>query len=56
MKDMVYGKKITLFLMDGQSEGQISCELSNWTGKAYRIPRSHIRQCGNKPEIGRAHV
>lgn len=56
MKDMVYGKKITLFLMDGQSEGQISCELSNWTGKAYRIPRSHIRQCGNKPDLNNAGV
>lgn len=44
---MIYGKKITLFLMDGFPEGRISCELSNWTGKAYRIPRSCVREFNN---------
>lgn len=53
---MVYGKKITLFLMNGQPEGQISCELSNWTGKAYRIPRSYIRQCGDKTDLNNTGV
>lgn len=53
---MVYGKKITLFLMNGQPEGQISCELSNWTGKAYRIPRSYIRQCSDKTDLNNAGV
>lgn len=33
--------------MDGFPEGRISCELSNWTGKAYRIPRSCVREFNN---------
>lgn len=44
---MAYGKKITLFLMDGSPEGRITCELSNWTGKAYRIPRTCVREFNN---------
>ena len=53
---MGYGKKITLFLMDGKQGGRISCELSNWTGKAYRIPHSLIRQCNDKPDLDNAGV
>jgi hypothetical protein len=34
-----YGKTIKLFLMDADPDGRVICELSNWTGKAYRIPR-----------------
>lgn len=32
-----YGKKITLFLIDGVPNGRITCELSNWTGKAIKF-------------------
>lgn len=53
---MAYGKKITLFLMDGSAEGRISCELSNWNGKAYRIPRSCIRQCTDRKDMDNAGV
>ena len=31
------GRKITVFLIDGDPNGRIMCELSNWSGKAYRI-------------------
>lgn len=48
---MAFAKKITLFLMDGNPEGRISCELSNWNGKAYRIPRLSIRECTDRPEL-----
>ncbi len=51
-----FGKKITLFLVEGRPDGPISCELSNWTGKAYRIPRSHIRQYGEKNGLDKAGV
>lgn len=27
------------------------CELSNWTGKAYRIPRGKVKDCANRPEL-----
>lgn len=42
--------------MDGRPDGRISCELSNWTGKAYRIPRSYMRRCNDKKDLDRAGV
>ncbi len=38
----VRGKSINLFLMDGESNGRIKCSLTNWTGVAYKIPRTEI--------------
>ncbi len=46
-----HGKTIKLFLMDSDPDGRIICELSNWTGKAYRIPRGKIKDCANRPEL-----
>lgn len=36
------GKSINLFLMDGDPSGRIKCSLANWTGVAYRIPRTML--------------
>jgi len=52
----MYGKKITLFLMDGEQDARISCELSNWSGKAYRIPRTCIRRSDHKHDPDHAGV
>ncbi len=30
---MKFGKTIKIFLIDGDPNGRMSCELSNWTGK-----------------------
>lgn len=38
----VRGKSINLFLMDGEPNGRIKCSLTNWTGVAYKIPRTEI--------------
>ena len=38
----VRGKSINLFLMDGESNGRIKCSLTNWTGIAYKIPRTEV--------------
>ncbi len=46
-----YKKKITLFLMDGEPEGRIAAELSNWTGKAYKIPRTHLKKCADREDL-----
>lgn len=53
---MSYGKSIKLFLMDGGPEGRMICELSNWTGKAYRIPRRKVGACGDRGELAAAAV
>ena len=39
---MKRGKNINLFLMDGDASGRIKCTLANWTGMAYKIPRTML--------------
>ena len=46
-----YGKTIKLFLVDADPDGRMICELSNWTGKAYRIPRGKVKDCADRPEL-----
>lgn len=48
---MTFGKTIKLFLIDGDTNGRLTCELSNWTGKAYKIPRNSIRICTDRSEL-----
>ena len=48
---MAHGKTIKIFLMDGDSNGRMSCELSNWTGKAYKIPRIKIKECADRGDL-----
>ncbi len=37
--------------MDADPNGRIICELSNWTGKAYRIPRGKVKDCADRKEL-----
>jgi hypothetical protein len=46
-----YGKTIKLFLMDADPEGRMVCELSNWNGKAYRIPRGKVKDCSDRQDL-----
>ncbi len=46
---------ISLFLMDGSHEGRISCELLNWTGKGYKIPKLLLKET-NRPDLQKAGV
>lgn len=48
---MARGKSLKIFLMDGVPSGRWMCELSNWTGKAYKIPRTHYKQCLTRSEL-----
>jgi hypothetical protein len=41
----IHGKSINLFLMDGTPTGRIKCTLANWTGMAYKIPRTDLDKC-----------
>jgi len=36
------GRTIRQFLIDGQVDRRWVSELSNWTSKAYKIPRTYI--------------
>jgi len=48
---MKFGKTIKIFLIDGDPNGRMSCELSNWSGKAYKIPRIKIKDCSDREEL-----
>ncbi|MFN9175135.1 MAG: GIY-YIG nuclease family protein [Synechocystis sp.] len=37
--------------MDADPEGRMICELSNWTGKAYRIPRGKVKDCSDRSDL-----
>lgn len=40
----MYQKTIKLFLQDGDPNERIVCELSNWDGIAYKIPRAMLKR------------
>lgn len=40
-----YGKTIEMFLVDGTAEGIVTAELSNWNGKAIKLPRTEVAGC-----------
>ncbi len=46
-----FGKTIKIFLIDGEPNGRMSCELSNWTGKAFKIPRKKIKDSYDRIEL-----
>jgi hypothetical protein len=48
---MAHRKTIKFFLIDGDSNGRMSCELSNWIGKAYKIPRIKVRECSDRDDL-----
>lgn len=48
---MKFGKTIKIFLIDGEPNGRMSVELSNWSGKAYKIPRIKIKDCADREDL-----
>lgn len=50
------GKTIRQFLIDGQADGRWASDLSNWTGKAYKIPRTYINQCTDRDDLSNTGV
>lgn len=52
---MTYGKSIELFLVNGSTDSLIIAELSNWNGKAVKIPRIEVASC-DRNDITQAGV
>jgi len=50
------GKSINLFLMDGDPSGRIKCTLANWTGVAYKIPRTELENCKDRDDLSQSGV
>ena len=42
---MTLGEKIELFLVNGNPDSIITAEVSNWNGKAIKIPRIEVAEC-----------
>lgn len=52
---MIYGKSIELFLVNGNADSIVTAELSNWNGKAIKIPRIEVAGC-KREDITQAGV
>lgn len=53
---MTQGKSIRLFLMDGDAGGRVKCTLANWTGIAYKIPRTELGSCDDREDLKQSGV
>jgi len=53
--EMIYGKSIELFLVNGNADSIVTAELSNWNGKAIKIPRIEVAGC-KREDITQAGV
>ncbi len=50
------GKSINLFLMDGTATGRMKCTLANWTGVAYKIPRTALDLCKERDDLKQSGI
>ncbi len=53
---MARGKSINLFLIDGDANGRIKCTLANWTGVAYKIPRTELDKSKERDDLKQSGV
>lgn len=51
-----FGKTIRLFLVDGNTNGLITAELSNWTGIGLKVPRIKLKDYYSRPEFHKPGV
>jgi hypothetical protein len=42
--------------MDGTASGRIKCTLANWTGVAYKIPRTELEKCKERDDLKQSGV
>lgn len=56
VKNMTRGKSTNLFFIDGKVNSRIKCTLANWTGLAYRIPRTEIEKCTDREDLSQTSV
>lgn len=41
---MAFSKTIQMYIFDGNPNGRIMCELSNWNGRIYKISRNELSE------------
>ena len=52
----VRGKNISVYLMDGDATGRMKATIANWTGVAYRIPRTALDLCKDRDDLKQSGV
>lgn len=52
----VRGKNISVYLMDGDATGRMKATIANWTGVAYRIPRTDLDLCKERDDLKQSGV
>ena len=50
------GKNINVYLMDGEASGRIKCTMANWTGIAYKIPRTRLNDCADREHLKQSGI
>ena len=52
----MYKKTIKLFLIDGEIDGRIKCDISNSNIIAYKIPKNKLKECKENADVGYSGV
>lgn len=52
----MYKKTIKLFLMDGEIDGRIKCDISNSNIVAYKVPKNKLKECKDNREMSYSGV
>lgn len=48
---MTEAKKIELFLPNGDPTGCLMCDVANWDGKIFRLPKNLMTNYLDRPEL-----
>ena len=46
----IFNKTIQLFIFEGNPNGRIMCELSNWNGRVYKIARNQLSEFSQRTD------
>ena len=47
---MTFSKTIQMYIFDGNPNGRIMCELSNWNGRVYKVSRNEISEFSKRED------
>lgn len=53
---MARAKSISVFLMDGESDGRYKCSIFGYTAEAYKVPKSMIDKCTDIEHLNQSGV
>ena len=53
---MAFSKTIQMYIFDGNPNGRIMCELSNWNGRVYKVARNEISKFSERPDANNTGI